>query len=119
MSIKPIPVTGPQASELAPVAGAKAENLSIRSLHGLAVPTTLFIPPTAYWAFVHHADLAQRIESPPKSLRGGMLVHRAIIARKYGIPCVTGVDEATARIKDGQTLLVDGFRGEVVLEPLA
>lgn len=51
--------------------------------------------------------------------RGGMLVHGAIIAREYGIPCVTGVDEATARIKDGQTVLVDGFRGEVVLEPLA
>lgn len=49
--------------------------------------------------------------------RGGMLVHGAIIAREYGIPCVTGVDEATLRIRDGQTLLVDGFRGEVTLEP--
>lgn len=48
--------------------------------------------------------------------RGGMLVHGAIIAREYGIPCVTGVDEATVRIKDGQTLLVDGFRGEITLE---
>ena len=50
--------------------------------------------------------------------RGGMLVHGAIIAREYGIPCVTGVDEATARIRDGQTVLVDGFRGEVALDPL-
>lgn len=48
---------------------------------------------------------------------GGMLVHGAIIAREYGIPCVTGVDEATTRIKDGQTVLVAGFRGEVVLDP--
>lgn len=48
--------------------------------------------------------------------RGGMLVHGAIIAREYGIPCVTGVDEATLRIRDGQTVLVDGFRGEVMLE---
>ena len=49
--------------------------------------------------------------------RGGMLVHGAIIAREYGIPCVTGVEEATARIRDGQTVLVDGFRGEVILDP--
>jgi phosphoenolpyruvate synthase/pyruvate phosphate dikinase len=119
MSIKPLLVTGPQAPELAPEVGAKAANLRILSLHGFAVTRKLFIPPAAYHAFVHHADLAQRIESLPKSLRDGMLVHRAIIAREYGIPCVTGVDEATARIKDGQTLLVDGFRGEVVLDPLA
>lgn len=50
--------------------------------------------------------------------RGGMLVHGAIIAREYGIPCVTGIDEATLRIRDGQTVLVDGFRGEVTLDPV-
>jgi phosphoenolpyruvate synthase/pyruvate phosphate dikinase len=27
--------------------------------------------------------------------RGGMLIHGAIIAREYGIPCVTGVPAAT------------------------
>jgi hypothetical protein len=72
MSIKPILVTGPQAPELAPEVGAKAANLRILSLHGFAVPRTLFIPPAAYHAFVHHADLALRIESLPKSLRDGM-----------------------------------------------
>ena len=51
--------------------------------------------------------------------RGGMLVHGAIIAREYGIPCVTGIDDATARIRDGQTVLVDGFRGEVLVDPQA
>lgn len=34
-------------------------------------------------------------------------------------PCVTGVDEATTRIRNGQTVLVDGFRGEVMLDPMA
>jgi phosphoenolpyruvate synthase/pyruvate phosphate dikinase len=48
--------------------------------------------------------------------RGGMLVHGAIIAREYGIPCVTGVDHATEAISTGQMLVVDGFRGEVVVE---
>jgi len=48
--------------------------------------------------------------------RGGMLVHGAIIAREYGIPCVTGIAEATTRIRTGERLLVDGFRGLVVRE---
>lgn len=48
--------------------------------------------------------------------RGGMLVHGAIIAREYGIPCVTGIPEATSRIRTGQWLMVDGFRGLVTME---
>jgi len=32
--------------------------------------------------------------------RGGMLIHGAIIAREYGIPCVTGVPDATELIKN-------------------
>ena len=48
--------------------------------------------------------------------RGGMLIHGAIIAREYGIPCVTGVPEATAAIHTGDKLTVDGFRGIVTVE---
>jgi len=45
--------------------------------------------------------------------RGGMLVHGAIIAREYGIPCVTGIEHATQLIKTGDQLTVDGFLGIV------
>jgi len=45
--------------------------------------------------------------------RGGMLVHGAIIAREYGIPCVTGIADATALFQNGDELTVDGFRGVV------
>ncbi len=48
--------------------------------------------------------------------RGGMLIHGAIIAREYGIPCVTGIPEATARIVDGDRLTVDGYLGIVVID---
>lgn len=47
--------------------------------------------------------------------RGGMLVHGAIIAREYGLPCVTGVPDATGRIRSGDTLTVDGYLGIVVV----
>ena len=47
---------------------------------------------------------------------GGVLSHCAIVAREYGIPCVTGTRVGTQRIKDGQTLIVDGARGIVRIE---
>jgi pyruvate,water dikinase len=48
--------------------------------------------------------------------RGGMLIHGAIIAREYGLPCVTGVPEAANRIRTGDMLTVDGFLGIVTLD---
>ena len=44
---------------------------------------------------------------------GGPTQHGAIIAREYGIPCVSGVEEATKLIKDGQLIEVDGASGIV------
>ncbi|MBU0571380.1 MAG: hypothetical protein KKC50_04990, partial [Candidatus Omnitrophica bacterium] len=46
--------------------------------------------------------------------RGGMLVHGAIIAREYGIPCVTGVQNATENISNGDDITVDGYYGLVI-----
>ncbi|QSH41439.1 PEP/pyruvate-binding domain-containing protein [Lentisphaerota bacterium ZTH] len=43
--------------------------------------------------------------------RGGMLIHGAIIAREYGLPCVTGVPKAASKIKNGDHLTVDGYLG--------
>lgn len=47
--------------------------------------------------------------------RGGMLIHGSIIAREYGIPCVTGVPRATRLIHTGDILTVDGYLGLVTL----
>jgi phosphoenolpyruvate synthase/pyruvate phosphate dikinase len=48
--------------------------------------------------------------------RGGMLIHGAIIAREYGIPCVTGIPEATRLIRTGDVITVDGHLGIVIIE---
>jgi pyruvate,water dikinase len=48
--------------------------------------------------------------------RGGMLIHGAIIAREYGIPCVTGIPDATRVIQTGDTLTVDGYLGIVTID---
>ncbi|MCC4769359.1 hypothetical protein FXV91_03810 [Methanosarcina sp. DH2] len=47
--------------------------------------------------------------------RGGMLIHGAIIAREYRIPCVTGVPDATELIKNGDYLAVDGYLGIITV----
>ncbi len=47
--------------------------------------------------------------------RGGMLIHGAIIAREYGLPCVTGVPNATSLIHTGDEVTVDGYLGIVVV----
>ncbi len=47
--------------------------------------------------------------------RGGMLIHGAIIAREYGLPCVTGVRNAASQINTGDAITVDGFLGIVVV----
>ena len=47
--------------------------------------------------------------------RGGMLIHGAIIAREYGLPCITGVSDAADLIKNGQKIVVDGYLGIVTI----
>ena len=44
------------------------------------------------------------------------LIHGAIIAREYGVPCVTGIPGATDYIKTGFSVTVDGHLGIVTLD---
>ncbi|MFO7676353.1 MAG: phosphoenolpyruvate--protein phosphotransferase [bacterium] len=48
---------------------------------------------------------------------GGRTSHTAIMARAKEIPAVVGVDGVTKRAVDGQPMLVDGYRGLVVVRP--
>jgi pyruvate,water dikinase len=47
--------------------------------------------------------------------RGGMLIHGAIIAREYGLPCVTGIPDATTLVRTGEDVTVDGYLGIVTV----
>ncbi|QWC20553.1 phosphoenolpyruvate--protein phosphotransferase [Halorubrum sp. 2020YC2] len=48
---------------------------------------------------------------------GGRTSHAAIIARSLAIPAVVGVGAELDSIADGETVLVDGEAGEVVVDP--
>jgi len=45
--------------------------------------------------------------------RGGRTAHAAIVSRELGIPCIVGSEGATATLKDGQMITVDGSSGKV------
>ncbi|HET6869938.1 MAG TPA: PEP-utilizing enzyme, partial [Solirubrobacteraceae bacterium] len=46
---------------------------------------------------------------------GGVMSHAAIVAREYGLPAVVGTGRATAAIRTGQTIRVDGTEGTVTV----
>ncbi|MGB9903272.1 MAG: PEP-utilizing enzyme [Desulfotomaculales bacterium] len=46
---------------------------------------------------------------------GGIMSHAAIVCREYGLPAVVGAGYATAVIKTGQRIRVDGNQGIVSL----
>jgi phosphohistidine swiveling domain-containing protein len=46
---------------------------------------------------------------------GGVMSHAAIVCREYGLPAVVGTGRATATIKTGQTIRVDGSAGVVTV----
>lgn len=44
---------------------------------------------------------------------GGMTSHAAIVSRELGVPCIVGAREATAKLRDGMVVTVDGREGVV------
>ena len=48
---------------------------------------------------------------------GSKTSHAAILARAMEIPAVLSVENATERLKDNSLVIVDGIRGEVLIDP--
>ncbi|QLC34953.1 phosphoenolpyruvate--protein phosphotransferase (plasmid) [Halarchaeum sp. CBA1220] len=51
------------------------------------------------------------------TVTGGRTSHAAIFARSLAIPAVVGVGEDLESVADGETVVVDGRSGDVVLDP--
>lgn len=47
---------------------------------------------------------------------GGILCHAAIVSREYGIPAIVCCKDAMSKIRDGQTITIDGSTGVVDLK---
>lgn len=48
---------------------------------------------------------------------GGARSHASILSRSLGIPAVVGLKEATKHVRDGIELILDGYRGIIVINP--
>ncbi len=44
---------------------------------------------------------------------GGLTAHAAIVSREMGIPCIVGTHDATTKLKEGETITVDGYHGKI------
>lgn len=66
---------------------------------------------------------SQTVQLPKARVRGfvtehgGATSHAAILARSLGVPLVSGLEGILQQLSLGTTLIVDGFRGEVILSP--
>ncbi|MFZ2588622.1 phosphoenolpyruvate--protein phosphotransferase [Paucilactobacillus nenjiangensis] len=48
---------------------------------------------------------------------GGRTSHSAIMSRTLEIPAIVGTGDATTSIKDGDTIIVDGNTGDIIIDP--
>jgi len=48
---------------------------------------------------------------------GGLTSHAAIVARSLDIPAVVGLHDATEKINHKDLIIIDGFHGEVIINP--
>jgi len=48
---------------------------------------------------------------------GGKTSHTAIMAQALKIPAVVGLESVTTHVQDGNLLIVDGYKGEIIIGP--
>ena len=48
---------------------------------------------------------------------GGTTSHTSIVARALGLPYVLGVKQLSGRVRPGSVIILDGARGDIVLDP--
>ena len=101
------------------------QDVKKRVLRTLSGATTAAAPrPTEPCIIVSHdlspSDTAQLDRSMVLAYAtdlGGRTSHTAIIARSQGIPAVLGLENLTERVETGDTLIVDGNSGTVIVNP--
>ncbi|MCC6627545.1 MAG: phosphoenolpyruvate--protein phosphotransferase [Chloroflexi bacterium] len=104
-----------RAQDLADVVDRLLAHLA--SVPPLALPATPVVviaaelPPSAAAALDPARCLALALET------GGPTSHTAIIARSLGIPTVVAVSGLLGAVSEGEIVMVDGTRGEVVVAP--
>ncbi len=69
---------------------------------------------------VKPSTLIELVESQPLAIiteNGGWTSHSFILAREMNLPAVTGVKRILRLVKNGDEIIVDGYAGQIVLNP--
>lgn len=92
-------------------AGAPERNLSALPGPVIVVADDLFPSDTVALDRAHVLGIVTQV--------GGGTSHTAIIARSYEIPAVLGIPGAMDALTDGQTVILDAVKGQVIIAPTA
>jgi phosphotransferase system enzyme I (PtsI) len=71
---------------------------------------------------VKPSTLIELAQSEPKAIiteNGGWTSHTFILARELNLPAVTGMKGILRRVHTGESVVVDGYNGKVILHPSA
>jgi pyruvate,water dikinase len=121
------PTAEPSAATAPNAAGAATLRGSPASRGVVTGPARIIRTPDEGAARLRSGDILVCVASTPAwtplfaivagviSETGGALSHPAITAREYGIPAVVSVKDATATLRDGQLVTLDGSAGTVML----
>ena len=91
------------------LSGSKSRDLKLRADNSIVIADDL-LPSAA-------AELDTKRVLGFVTNSGGMASHTAIIARSLNIPSIVGLRDITERARSGETLIVDGTTGTVILRP--
>lgn len=89
--------------------GGRHEDLGRLSRNVVVIAHDLLPSQTAALDRVHVRGFATDV--------GGRTSHTAIVARAMGIPAVVGLGNLTAEVNNGDTIIIDGNRGVVIINP--
>jgi len=71
----------------------------------------------------HNLTPAQTAKLDPEKVKGfatdmgGKTSHTAIMGRALGIPAVVGLDDISTAVVGGDRIIIDGYRGVVIIDP--
>ncbi|MGH9819392.1 MAG: phosphoenolpyruvate--protein phosphotransferase, partial [Pyrinomonadaceae bacterium] len=71
---------------------------------------------------INPSTLIELGSSEPHGLiteHGGWTSHTFILAREINVPAITGIRRVLRRVQTGETVIVDGLRGQMILNPSA
>ena len=106
-----------RASDLRDVATRLLRNLEADAVRGSGVPTGPYILAARKLTTADMFNLDNEQVEGIVAEEGGMSSHAAILARGMGIPTLTGIRDLTKLLRDGDLVVLDATKGELITTP--